>query len=238
MLLALGLWQAGSMMLGQKLLLVSPVEVLRRLGTLWKEPGFWQTIRFSFAHIVLGFFLALLSGFLLALFSGRFHTVEVLLWPYVTAMKTVPVASFIILCLIWLSAKELSTFISFLMVFPIVYTNVLQGFKSVDPNLLGMASVFKIGWGRKMLYLYLPHIRPFLLSACSVGFGLSWKAGIAAELIGIPSGSVGEMLYDAKVYWDTGGLFAWTVVVILISVLCEKLFLMLLKKGFDRLETI
>ena len=236
--MALGLWQIASLLVGQKLLLVSPVNVLVRLETIWKENGFWQTILFSFGHILLGFFLALILGMLFAFISGKFYFVEVLLWPLVITIKSVPVASFIIIALIWLSAKHLSTFISFLMVFPIVYTNVLQGLKSVDQKLTGMVKVFDVGWKRSMLYIYLPHVKPFLISACSVGFGLSWKAGVAAEVIGIPSGSIGEMLYDAKVYLNTSDLFAWTVIIVLISVLFEKLFLLLLKKGFATLEAI
>jgi len=226
------------MLLGQKLLLVSPIEVLKRLTTIWMEAGFWDTVAFSFTRIVLGFFLALILGILLAFISGRLRVVEVLLWPFVIVIKSVPVASFIIISLIWLSAKELSTFISFLMVFPIVYTNVLQGFKNVDKKLIEAAKVFGVSWRRSLLYVYIPQIKPFLISACSVSLGMSWKAGIAAEVIGIPQGSIGEMLYDAKVYLNTSDLFAWTVIIVLISVLFEKMFLLLLKKYFEGLVKV
>ena len=93
-----------------------------------------------------------------------------------------------------------------------------------------------VSYGQRLLYVYLPQIKPYLLSACSIGLGLSWKAGIAAEVIGIPDGSIGERLYEAKVYLSSADLFAWTVVVILISVLFEKLVMLLLKKSYQRLE--
>ena len=53
-------------------------------------------------------------------------------------------------------------------------------------------------------------------------------SGIAAEVIGIPDASIGEQLYYAKLYLDTGGLFAWTFVIIVASSLFESLFLWLL----------
>jgi NitT/TauT family transport system permease protein len=151
-------------------------------------------------------------------------------------IKSVPVASFIILCLIWLSSKSLSIFIGFLMVLPIVYTNMLHGIKSTDTKLLEMATLFRVGWGKKLKYIYLPHLKPYILSACSVSIGLAWKAGIAAEVIGIPDGSIGERLYEAKVYLSTADLFAWTAVIVVISVIFEKVFLRGLKWLFEGVE--
>lgn len=233
---ALAVWQTGAMLLNKKLLLVTPIAVAQRLVSLCVEAGFWQTVAFSFARIVLGFFLALVTGCTLAAIAGRLHFIEVVLWPFIHVIKSVPVASFIILCLIWLSSRNLSVFIAFLMVLPIIYTNMLQGIKSSDPGLLEMTKLFRVGWLKKLKYIYLPQIKPYLLSACTISIGMSWKAGVAAEVIGIPDGSIGERLYEAKVYLSSADLFAWTVVVILISILFEKMFLYILNRLYVRLE--
>ena len=234
--LALLLWQAGAMALDLHLLLVTPLEVVKRLFTLVGESDFWRTLLFSFSRIVLGFALAFALGCLLGVLSGKWPLLETLLWPYVITIKTVPVASFIILSLIFFSARQLSTFISFLMVFPVIYSNVLEGIRSTDKELLEMGQVFRIPWIRRLGYIYLPHLKPFLFSACSVALGMSWKSGVAAEVIGVASGSIGEKLYESKVYFITEDLLAWTVVIVLVSVLFEKLFLRLMKAAFDRWE--
>ena len=234
--LALLLWQAGAMVLDLHLLLVTPLEVVKRLFTLVLENDFWRTLLFSFSRIVLGFALAFALGCLLGVLSGKWPLLETLLWPYVITIKTVPVASFIIISLIFFSARQLSTFISFLMVFPVIYSNVLEGIRSTDRELLEMGQVFRIPWGRRLLYIYLPHLKPFLFSACSVALGMSWKSGVAAEVIGVAAGSIGEKLYESKIYFMTEDLLAWTVVIVLISVLFEKLFLRLMKAAFDRWE--
>ena len=153
-------------------------------------------------------------------------------------VKSVPVASFIVISLIWLSAANISVFISFLMVLPILYTNVLNGMKSAPRELLEMASLFRVPSPRRLLLVYLPALRPYLLSGCGVAIGLAWKAGVAAEIIGIPEGSIGEKFYFAKVYFATGDLFAWTAAVVCISVLFEKLFLFLLGRFYARLEKL
>lgn len=236
MLLALLVWQLAAASLSSSLLLVSPLRVLERLCGLVREPQFYAAVGFSFVRIVAGFLLGLGCGTLLAVAASRWHLAEVLLWPYVTVIKTTPVASFIILCLIWLDSSSLPVFISFLMVLPIVYANMLEGIRQTDQKLLEMAKLFRVGAGRRLLYIYLPQLRPYLITACSVALGLSWKAGIAAEVIGIPDGSIGEQLYEAKVYLSSADLFAWTVVIIAVSIAFEKLFLWLLRAGYRRLE--
>jgi NitT/TauT family transport system permease protein len=182
--------------------------------------------------------LGLILGTALALTAARFSIVEDLLWPFMTTVKSVPVASFIVLALMWLTSRELSVFISFLMVIPIIYTNILSGIKSSNREMDKVATVFRMSLGRRILYIWIPRIKPFMLSACSIALGLSWKAGVAAELIGIPSNSLGEMLYYSKIYFNTLDLFAWTVIIVLLSIGFEKLFISLLKFTFRRIEKI
>ncbi|MBE6878077.1 MAG: ABC transporter permease subunit [Ruminococcaceae bacterium] len=232
------LWQLAAVIIGEEVLLVSPFRVLLRLSELIFEAEFWGTILFSFKRITLGFFIALAAGTALAILSYRFRIAEVFLWPYISIIKATPVASFVILCLIWLSSSSLPVFIAFLMAVPIIYTNMLQGFKSCDSKMLEMAEIFRFSFGKRLLYIYFPQVKSHFISACSVSLGLSWKAGIAAEIIGIPDGSMGEMLYQAKLYLATADLFSWTVTIILVSVLFEKAVMFIINRIFDRLEDL
>ena len=148
--LALSVWQAASWAVGSALLLPGPVTVLGRLCALAVTSTFRRAVAFSFCRIAGGFALALVLAFVLALAAGRWPVVEVLLRPYVLAIKAVPVASFIILALIWMRTSALPLFISFLMVFPILYTNVLAGLRSADSQLLEMARAFRVPWRRQL----------------------------------------------------------------------------------------
>ncbi len=237
-LLALVVWQAVSIFVGSDILLVSPIEVVKRLFTLVAESEFLTTVCFTLSRIALGFFAGLVVGTLLALLAGRFQIVEILLWPYMITVKSVPVASFVVIALIWFDASGLSSLISFLMVLPIIYTNLLDGIKSVDKKMLEMADVFKMPHFRRLRFIWLPSVKPFLLSGCKISLGLAWKSGVAAELIGYPEGSVGEALYYSKLFLNTADLFAWTVVIVLLSVCFEKLFLFILKRILKGVESI
>ena len=69
-------------------------------------------------------------------------------------VKSIPVASFIILALLWLrNTGNLAVFISFLMVLPIVYTNTLTGIRQADAQLLELARLYRVPWGRAMRYI-------------------------------------------------------------------------------------
>ncbi len=229
-------WQLGSMAIGSEILLVSPVRVVTTLFTLVRQAAFWRAIGFSCLRIFGGFLLATLAGSACAALSSRLRPVRELLSPLMLTIRTVPVASFIILALIWFSSKNLSVLISFLMVFPIMYTGVLTGIGERDPHLLEVARVFGSRKLHRFMMIDLPGICPYFRSACRTAIGLSWKSGIAAEVIGMPRGSVGEQLQQAKVYLDTPELFAWTVVIVLVSLVCERAVLRLIDAGIARIR--
>lgn len=233
--LALCLWQLAAVLVDNRLLLVGPIQVAGRLWQLLGEKTTWQALGYSFGRISLGFFLAFALALVLAAVSARFPLAEILLRPYVLAIQTVPVASFIVIALLWLSGRRLSIFISFLMVLPVLYANALQGFRSADRQLLEMAQVFRMPRFRRVRCIFLPALAPYLKSACHVALGLCWKAGVAAEVIAVTEKSVGGMLYDAKVYLEIPDLFSWTVLIVAVSLGFEKLFLALLNRAMNRL---
>lgn len=224
------IWQGASMALAAAyphggLLLASPAAALVRLGELALTAAFWRSVLWSACRILGGFLLACLAAAALALPASRLRWVRELLAPPVAVIKATPVASFIILALVWLDSGQLPFFISFLMGFPPVYLNLLEGIRQVDGRLLEMAGIFRIPLLRQLRYIYLPQILPGFRAASSLGLGLCWKAGIAAEVIGLPKGSMGERLYTAKIYFQTPDLFAWTAAVVAVSVLFERVFL-------------
>lgn len=221
-------WEALALKIDSQLILASPVQVIKRLWELVWTPEVWQVVLFSLTRISLGFLSALVLGGVLALLSSRLKAVKLVLAPITSCIKSTPVASFVILAIIWFGSKNLSVFISFLMVFPVIYLNLLKGLESVDKELSEMSRVFSIGRLRRFLYITMPQLMPFVLSACSVALGLCWKSGVAAEVIGISTGSIGERLYRAKLYFETGDLLAWTVIIILVSTAIEKLVITLL----------
>ncbi|WP_317854876.1 ABC transporter permease [Chakrabartyella piscis] len=215
-------WQIGDLALDNKIFLVSPFAVLKQLSILVVTSAFWYSIGYSLLRIASGFFLATIGGVVFAILAHRYLRVRELLAPLMSTIKSVPVASFIILSLVWFSSKNLAVLISFLMVLPVVYTYILSGLSTLDFELLEMSRVFQIPKNRQIRYVILPQIMPHFQAAISIGAGLCWKAGVAAEVIGMPKGSMGEHLQQAKAYFDIPNLFAWTVVIVLVSIVFEK----------------
>lgn len=223
-------WHFLSLKINSSIFLPSPEATYKALIRIGKRAGFWQTIFNTFSKIAKGFLLALIAGTFLAIISSFVKIIDVLVSPFMRLLKTVPVASFIILALLWVKSDKLSVLISFVMVTPVVYINILQSFDNVDNNLLEMADIFNVGLLRRLRFIYVPALVSGFMSACKIGLGFCFKAGIAAEIIGLPFQSIGSELYKSKLYLMTDELFAWTVVIVLMSVFFEGVCIYLLNK--------
>ena len=233
-----GLWWALAALVGKEVLLPGPWAVVKRLFQLAAGGEFWLAAGGSILRIALGFLLAVAAGSSIALltaFSRFFHWMFA---PILQIIKATPVASFIVLALVWLTKARVPTFIAFLMVLPVVWANVSAGLRSADPQLVEMAHTFGFSRFKTLLNVYFPSALPYFRSACATGAGLAWKAGIAAEVLSRTPGSIGAAVYDSKIYLETVDLFAWTAVLIVLSVLFEKLIVLWVHRASSRLGGI
>lgn len=224
-------WQILYMVIRKDLLLASPLSVLLSLARLASTAEFWMDCLFSLIRIQTGYLSGVLIGTLLAVLTVRFKWIHRFVYPVISAIRSTPVASFIILALVWMSNDKVVIFIVLLMVLPIVWTNVAEGILKTDRQLLEMAKVFRISRGQTLRYIRIPSVLPFFVTSATTGLGLAWKAGIAAEVLSTPSFSLGAKLYEAKIYLETPDLLAFTIVIMIISLLLEKLLVFILKKS-------
>lgn len=224
------------MAIGEELFLASPVSVIKALFALLRDGAFYSALANTFFGICAGFFTAFIAASLLAALSFRFSLARTLLSPLFSVVKATPVASFTILAVILFGSSRLSSIMSFLMVLPVIYSGVLAGLDNTSPELREAARVFHIPLLRRVVYIYLTSSMPFLRSACAVSLGLCWKAGVAAEVIGISANTLGKKLYESKLYFDTASLFAYTAVIVVVSVLFEKLMLRALRRLGKKIE--
>ena len=233
----LGVWQLGAWLVelhvegrGNELLLPYPATVLLALFRLARSPEFWWTALASLARIAAGMAGGAVLGGLLAALTCTSPWCRRLFAPVIRIVRATPVVSFILLVLLWTGRDQVPAVIAGLMVLPVVWENLTQGIRATDGQLLELARAYRFSRWKTVRLVYLPSLQPHLRSAAATAMGLAWKSGVAAEVIGIPEGSIGEQLYYSKLYLDTAGLFAWTFVIIVISALFERFFLYLLKK--------
>ncbi len=210
-------WEVADRLIGNRLVLAGPIRTLEALAAQVAKPNFWVIS------------LASTAGVLLALVAYRMRIVRDFVDPIISLLRTLPIVSFIIMLLIWVGPQNLTMFLAFFIVLPLIYTNVLSGFESVDPQMLEMARVFRLSPWRTFMYVYRPAVMPFLASSCKISLGMSWKSGIMAEVLAMPDPSIGKQMNTARTFLNTPDLFAWTVVVMILSLAFEKLFMQLVK---------
>ena len=220
----LGVWQLAAAAVGQELLLPGPAAVGRRLLELAAGAVFWQTALASLLRIFGGLLLGVALGALLAGLTAWVPLLDWVLTPAVKVVRATPVASFILLVYLWVERGRVPGLISALMVLPVVWGNVTRGIAETDPQLLELARAYGFGRGRTLRRIYIPSVLPYFASGCRTALGLAWKAGVAAEVLCQPQNAIGTQIYNTKYYLETPSLFAWTLVVLLLSFLLDRVF--------------
>ena len=213
------IWILVSSHVNIEFLFPSPHAVWKELLRLVQEKSFWLIAITSLLRVVWGILVSWVLGALLAFLTSTSRLLNAILSPAIIAVKSTPVASFIILAMLWIDRGVLPVFITELIVTPIVWANVSEGIKSVEKNLIDVADIYGFSIGKKMFRVYVPSIAPYFMAACKSSLGMAWKAGISAEVLSTPEKAIGTELYFAKTYLETPTLFAWTAVVIILSVI-------------------
>ena len=227
-------WTALAMFISNSIILVGPLEVLKAFFVNMTEDGFWQTVASSLIRIGGGFFVSFILALCMGILSYRFSLIKEFLEPLIVMVKSVPVASFVVLLLIWAGADNLAFFISLLIVFPGIYVSTVAGLESTDSKLLEMADTFSLSQWDKARFIYKDALSPYLKSSLKVNLGMAWKSGVAAEVIALPDFSLGSRIYMSKIYLDTADLLAWTLAVVLLCFLFEKIVLSLISWTLDK----
>ena len=225
------LWALAAHLVGKELLLPSPLRTVTRLAELAVTADFWRAAGMSILRIGVGFWMGVLVGTLLAIPTALFRSADLLFAPLNTVIRATPVASFIILALVWIESGRVPTFIAFLMVTPIVWSSLKTALQNVDPALIEMTSCYRMSLGKRITLLYLPAVIPQYATSMMTALGLAWKAGIAAEVLTVPKSSIGRMISESKLYLLTEDLFAWTLAVVVLSLLLQRIMLRLLTGG-------
>ncbi len=239
----MAVWYGLSAALGRAIVLPTPFAVFGKLLSLVPTSAFWMACAGSIARIFVGLIAGILAGVLIASLCAANKLLNAIFSPLVSVIKATPVASIIILMLFVMAKGAVPMMAALLMVVPIVFGNVKKGIAAVPREQYEVAEIYEFGLGKRLKYLILPSVFPYFSAACRSALGLAWKAGIAAEVICYPKYSIGANLNNAKVYLESEELYAWTIVVIVISVLIEKGVVSLLdyamkKGGVTRVETL
>lgn len=224
-------WEVLSIIQDNNYLLPDVKSTFSALIEIIKSEEFFTTVLSSFLRVLFGLVLGVILGFILAIVCHASDIIRSLVSPVISIVKATPVASIIILLFIKFSGNELAVFIALLMVLPIIWQNVLDGFDGIDKGLAEVCTVYKFSYFKRLNYLVIPTLFKYLVPGLITSVGLAWKAEIATEIIAYTSNSIGKEINDAKnLLTDSPRVFAWTIIVIVLSILLEIGTKILLKR--------
>lgn len=225
------LWAMAAWWVDSSLVLPSPVATLKGIMTLAGNASFFVSIGVTLLRVFGGVFISVVLGIVLGLIGGLNRPFYALMNPFVSIIKSLPVVSVIILINLWLASGIVPLMVTFLICFPVTWTNVVQGVHATDEKLLQMAKIYNVSRMRIIRDIYLPSLKPYAVSALMNAIGLGWKVTVTAEVLANALPSVGMNLYYSKIYLDTDLLFSWTFVIVMCSYLIEKITLHLIARN-------
>jgi NitT/TauT family transport system permease protein len=226
----IGVWKLVAAAVGLEIILPSPEVTLERLIAIAGSRSFSVSVGATVARGLTGFAIAAGVGLAAGAVAGLRPTFERLFLPLVTVIRSTPVVAFILIALIWFDTDFVPVFVTVLMTFPVIYENIVQGIRSVDPRLTELARAYRVSRRRTWFRVYLPSLFPFLASAARTALGLTWKVVVAAEVLSIPARGVGAELQQARVLLETPVVFAWTAVAILLSAVTDVVFSLITRR--------
>lgn len=235
----ISLWWVLSI-IANKFYVPSPLETGKVLVTLLSTSLTYKILLSSIIRVLIALSIGIGLGVGLGILAGMNDMVYKTLQPVIIAIKSTPVVSFIILLIILVEDAWVPSLCGILLCFPIIYYNVVEGYKMVDTELISMSTIYKVPFYRKLRKLYLPSTLPYLFAGVLTSIGICWKGTIAAEVIAFINESVGQQLYDGKVWMDYDHVFAWTVLIIICSLCIEIITKRLIKKVkyYERFKVI
>ena len=212
------------------LIFPSPLEVARAGMNIGKSGEFAVSILATLLNTIIGICFALLSGIVLGLLSGFSKSIYTIFHPLVIIVQSTPVISWILLALIWFSNDIIPVVLVIFSSAPIVIVNISEGVRNVDKKLLEMAHIYRIKRSRILRDIYLPSILSQLLSSIKLILGLSFKVAVMAEVVGRVRGGIGEKLNWAWINIETADIMAWTIIIVIVTYLVEKLVMKIIVK--------
>lgn len=223
-------WEAASLAVGSSLIFPGPVDTIASLVSLTGSSDFYISLGRTLIRVFGGVILSVVLGILFGILSGFCKPVYHVVSPAVSVVRSLPVVSVIILLNLWLKSGIVPLAVTFFVCFPITWTNVVEGIRSTDPLLIEMAGLYRVPLVRQLRDLYLPSLRPYITASVMNAVGMGWKSTVTAEVLAAARPSVGMNLYYSKLYLETPQLFAWTVALVICSMLIEQLIKFLMKR--------
>ncbi len=229
-------WQLLSMLVGSRLLLLpSPLDTLRSMKDIVVSKTGWQSIGMTVLRILCGYFAGCLTGVIFAVLTSHFRVFDWLLNPLRSLIKTTPITSFALILLVSVVSGMVPVIVAMIVVIPMIWQTTEEAIRNRSVHLSEMAQIYLTPW-KKFRYVTLPQVLPQFFASASIALGFAWKAVITAEILALPKLGIGRQMQFHKIHIEIPELFAWTLLVIILSVILEYIIKRLLRKAGQRYD--
>jgi NitT/TauT family transport system permease protein len=215
------LWWIGARLAATPQLLPTPDRVLAFAWRALQDGSLPLNVAISLARVAAAFTIAMTVGAVCGYLAGRWTRLDALFDPWMVIALNVPVLVIVVLSYIWLGLNEAAAILAVALAkTPTVFVTVREGARALDPAFRDLERVFRVPLWRRLRWITLPQLLPYLAAAARSGLSITWKIVLVVELLGRPNG-VGFVLNLYFQSFDVTGILGYGLSFAVIMLLVE-----------------
>ena len=220
-LLFIFVWSIISIKINSQIVFPNIKSILYALIDITKQKDFYLNLSLSMIRVFTTFVISFIIAIILGVLSGIFISIRYILMPIINFIRTIPTIPLILIAVLWFDNNLVPIFVSLFVIFPIIYDALVNGIINIDKTLIEMSNSYKVSFKTQLINLYIPSIKPYILTSISQSMGITWKSVLACEIISLPALGIGSKLYVSHLYLDTVSLFAYCLIAIIFNIIFE-----------------
>ena len=220
-ILFIAIWSFISLKINSEIIFPSIDKIFLDLVNIISQKDFYSNLLYTFIRVIITFVLSFLLAITFGIIAGIFKSVRYILMPIINFIRTIPTIPLILIAVLWFNNNLVPIFVSLFVIFPIIYDAVVNGIINIDKNLIEMSNSYNVSFKNQLISLYIPSIKPYILTSISQSMGMTWKSVLASEIITLPTLGLGTKLYESHLYLNTVSLFAYCLIAIIFNIIFE-----------------
>ena len=217
------IWIVAYYIAGNKLIVPAFSDTAQSFFCYLGDGEFWLALLNTFLRTLLAFIISFVLAVVCAVLAKLNRCAKAFINPIVVFVRTLPTLAVILIILKLTSGNRnfSPVIVTILVLFPMMFSQMLAAADGIDTGLVEMAKVYKISKKDRLFKIYLPLVAPNIISQTGANISLGLKIMISAEVLANTVNGLGGMMQLNNIAAEVANLAALTLAAVAIGLIIE-----------------